>query len=172
MAVKRVSGKPKSDRIFGQTRKPAKMFRAGLYARVSTNDQQTIPNCIALASPKPRSPGGYRSAGRQFVESKTRYAADLSQCRRKLTVSHQAASTNRGLDESCWLSQRRRRNQPISQLKTKPEPERKLIRLHRREEQVQPNHEASREEREWHRQEPLLPRAQPLQPVLGPLKLF
>jgi hypothetical protein len=27
----------------GQARKPAKMFRAGLYARVSTNDQQTLP---------------------------------------------------------------------------------------------------------------------------------
>src|ERR1019366_4567308 len=26
-----------------QARKPARMFRAGLYARVSTNDQQTIP---------------------------------------------------------------------------------------------------------------------------------
>src|SRR5437763_6919070 len=33
----------KSPRVFGQTRKPTKMFRAGLYARVSTNDQQTIP---------------------------------------------------------------------------------------------------------------------------------
>jgi predicted site-specific integrase-resolvase len=28
---------------FGQSRKPLKMFRAGLYARVSTDDQQTIP---------------------------------------------------------------------------------------------------------------------------------
>ena len=28
---------------FGQARKPSKMFRAALYARVSTNDQQTIP---------------------------------------------------------------------------------------------------------------------------------
>jgi putative DNA-invertase from lambdoid prophage Rac len=43
MAVKRASGKAKSDRVFGQARKPAKMFRVGLYARVSTNDQQTIP---------------------------------------------------------------------------------------------------------------------------------
>jgi hypothetical protein len=46
-----------------------------------------------------------------------------------------------------------------------------LIRLHRREKRVQPNPEASREKREWHRQEPLLPRTQPLQPVLDPLKL-
>jgi DNA invertase Pin-like site-specific DNA recombinase len=43
MAVKRASDKPKAERVFGQIRKPAKMFRAGLYARVSTNDQQTIP---------------------------------------------------------------------------------------------------------------------------------
>jgi DNA invertase Pin-like site-specific DNA recombinase len=43
MAAKQASEKAKSRRVFGQTRKPAKMFRAGLYARVSTNDQQTIP---------------------------------------------------------------------------------------------------------------------------------
>jgi len=41
--AKRASTKTKSDTVFGQARKPAKMFRAGLYARVSTNDQQTIP---------------------------------------------------------------------------------------------------------------------------------
>jgi putative DNA-invertase from lambdoid prophage Rac len=35
--------KGKSDSVFGQRRKPSKMFRAGLYARVSTNDQQTLP---------------------------------------------------------------------------------------------------------------------------------
>jgi predicted site-specific integrase-resolvase len=28
--------------VFGQVRRPAKMLRAGLYARVSTNDQQTL----------------------------------------------------------------------------------------------------------------------------------
>jgi DNA invertase Pin-like site-specific DNA recombinase len=43
MPIKRASQKAKSDSVFGQARKPAKMFRAGLYARVSTNDQQTIP---------------------------------------------------------------------------------------------------------------------------------
>src|SRR6266496_4745613 len=43
MAAKRASEKAKSPRVFGQARKPAKMFRAGLYARVSTTDQQTIP---------------------------------------------------------------------------------------------------------------------------------
>ena len=29
--------------FLASARKPAKMFRAGLYARVSTNDQQTLP---------------------------------------------------------------------------------------------------------------------------------
>jgi putative DNA-invertase from lambdoid prophage Rac len=43
MAEKRASQNAKSHRVFGQSRKPAKMFRAGLYARVSTNDQQTLP---------------------------------------------------------------------------------------------------------------------------------
>src|SRR5438552_898432 len=43
MAAKRASAKTKSPKVFGQSRKPAKMFRAGLYARVSTNDQQTVP---------------------------------------------------------------------------------------------------------------------------------
>ena len=43
MAAKQASEKVKSRRVFGQTRKSAKMFRAGLYARVSTSDQQTIP---------------------------------------------------------------------------------------------------------------------------------
>jgi len=43
MAAKQASEKIKSHRVFGQARKPAKMFRASLYARVSTSDQQTIP---------------------------------------------------------------------------------------------------------------------------------
>ena len=43
MAAKRAFPKGKSDSVFGQARKSAKMFRAGLYARVSTNDQQTLP---------------------------------------------------------------------------------------------------------------------------------
>jgi len=42
MAVKRASAKSKSANVFGQARRPAKMLRAGLYARVSTNDQQTL----------------------------------------------------------------------------------------------------------------------------------
>jgi putative DNA-invertase from lambdoid prophage Rac len=43
MPVKRTSKEAESNRVFGQPRKPAKMFRAGLYARVSTLDQQTLP---------------------------------------------------------------------------------------------------------------------------------
>jgi DNA invertase Pin-like site-specific DNA recombinase len=43
MAVKRAPENANSHNVFGQARKPAKMFRAGLYARVSTNDQQTLP---------------------------------------------------------------------------------------------------------------------------------
>ena len=43
MAAKRASEKAKASKVFGHARKPAKMFRAGLYARVSTNDQQTVP---------------------------------------------------------------------------------------------------------------------------------
>jgi putative DNA-invertase from lambdoid prophage Rac len=43
MPAKRTSEEAKSQRVFGQTRKPPKMFRAGLYARVSTLDQQTLP---------------------------------------------------------------------------------------------------------------------------------
>src|SRR5271157_6145782 len=41
----RQTGFPKaeSEYVFGQARKQPKMFRAGLYARVSTNDQQTLP---------------------------------------------------------------------------------------------------------------------------------
>src|SRR5712692_604268 len=42
MPAKRASPKAKSGNVFGQARKSAKMFRAGLYARVSTNDQQTL----------------------------------------------------------------------------------------------------------------------------------
>src|SRR5450631_3207069 len=43
MAAKRAFPKAKSDNVFGQARKSAKMFRAGLYARVSANDQHTLP---------------------------------------------------------------------------------------------------------------------------------
>ena len=43
MAAKRAFPKAKSANVFDQARKQPKMFRAGLYARVSTNDQQTTP---------------------------------------------------------------------------------------------------------------------------------
>jgi putative DNA-invertase from lambdoid prophage Rac len=42
MAAKGAFPKAKSGNVFGQARRPAKMLRAGLYARVSTNDQQTL----------------------------------------------------------------------------------------------------------------------------------
>src|ERR1051325_7481350 len=42
MPIKRASNEATSGHVFGQSRRPAKMLRAGLYARVSTNDQQTL----------------------------------------------------------------------------------------------------------------------------------
>ena len=49
MPVKQGSGTRKSGRVFGQGQKAAKMVRAGLYARVSTLDQQTLPmQCRAM----------------------------------------------------------------------------------------------------------------------------
>ena len=43
MAAKRASQGAESHRVFGQRRNPQKMFHAGLYARVSTQDQHTLP---------------------------------------------------------------------------------------------------------------------------------
>jgi putative DNA-invertase from lambdoid prophage Rac len=43
MPVKPAFKKVGSDNVFGHRRKQPKMFRAGLYARVSTSDQQTLP---------------------------------------------------------------------------------------------------------------------------------
>src|SRR5512145_2797220 len=42
MPTKRASQKSESGHVFGQARSGSKMLRAGLYARVSTNDQQTL----------------------------------------------------------------------------------------------------------------------------------
>jgi len=42
MPKKRASQEAKSGYVFGQLRKRSKMLRVGLYARVSTNDQQTL----------------------------------------------------------------------------------------------------------------------------------
>ncbi len=44
MPAKQTVRNAKSANVFGQRRRPGKMFRGGLYARVSTNDhQQTLP---------------------------------------------------------------------------------------------------------------------------------
>jgi predicted site-specific integrase-resolvase len=43
VAVRRASDEPKTEKIFGQQRNQPEMLRAGLYARVSTHDQQTLP---------------------------------------------------------------------------------------------------------------------------------
>jgi len=43
MPIKRTFSKAKTKDVFGHLRKPSKMLRAGLYARVSTLDQQTLP---------------------------------------------------------------------------------------------------------------------------------
>jgi DNA invertase Pin-like site-specific DNA recombinase len=43
MPVKPVSREAKSRDVFGQPRRKPKTLRAGLYARVSTNDQHTLP---------------------------------------------------------------------------------------------------------------------------------
>ena len=43
MGGKRASSTPESKKVFGQPRKQSKMFRAGLYARVSTYYQQSLP---------------------------------------------------------------------------------------------------------------------------------
>src|SRR2546425_12126701 len=43
MAGKRAFQATESRRVFGQWQKQRKMFRAGLHARVSTHDQQTLP---------------------------------------------------------------------------------------------------------------------------------
>jgi hypothetical protein len=43
MPVKQGSGIKKSEKAFGHAQKTAKTIRVGLYARVSTQDQQTQP---------------------------------------------------------------------------------------------------------------------------------
>jgi DNA invertase Pin-like site-specific DNA recombinase len=43
MTAKQASDPAKLKGVFGQRQEPAKMFRVGLYARVSTHDQQTLP---------------------------------------------------------------------------------------------------------------------------------
>lgn len=43
MTAKRASETAKPKRVFGQPHETTKMFRVGLYARVSTHDQKTLP---------------------------------------------------------------------------------------------------------------------------------
>jgi predicted site-specific integrase-resolvase len=43
MPVKQGHGIKKFEKVFGQGQKTAKTIRVGLYARVSTLDQQTLP---------------------------------------------------------------------------------------------------------------------------------
>ena len=62
---------PKSQRVFGQIRKPPKMFRAGLYARVSTNDRgQTVPLQIRalFGNTSPGGAGRLPAPGRRSQE--------------------------------------------------------------------------------------------------------
>jgi len=42
MPAKQAFAKAKSGNVFGHARNPAKTFRAGFHARVSTTDQQTL----------------------------------------------------------------------------------------------------------------------------------
>ncbi len=42
MAAKRASETTRPKRVFGQRQESLKMFRVGLYARVSTHDQKTL----------------------------------------------------------------------------------------------------------------------------------
>src|SRR5205809_989017 len=91
MAEKRASQNAKSHRVFGQSRKPAKMFRAGLYARVSTNDQQTLPMqsramreyaarrnwSIAMQISEVGSGAAHREAREQLMEAARRREIDV-----------------------------------------------------------------------------------------------
>jgi putative DNA-invertase from lambdoid prophage Rac len=91
MPVKRASQKAKSDNVFGQPRKSAKMFRAGLYARVSTIDQQTLAMqnramreyaarrgwTIALQLREVNSGAGKREAREKLLEAARRREIDV-----------------------------------------------------------------------------------------------
>jgi hypothetical protein len=98
MSVKRASQKAKSDNVFGQPRRSAKMFRAGLYARVSTNDQQVLPMQKRPHGSTPlgaagrlqcgdRSPSAYRAYVRVATMAMTQETAvgdsELEQLRRR-----------------------------------------------------------------------------------------
>jgi hypothetical protein len=77
MPVNRASAKPKTKEVFGHLRKPSKMLRAGLYARVSTLDQQTLPMQM------------------RAMRDTLRTAAGLSPCRsKKLGLVPRSASSD------------------------------------------------------------------------------
>lgn len=91
MPVKRPSRNAKSGDVFGQPRRPAKMLRAGLYARVSTNDQQTLPMqnralreyaarrgwTIAVQVREVGSGAAHREARQQLIEAARRREIDV-----------------------------------------------------------------------------------------------
>ena len=82
MAARRAAPGPNSRRVFGQTRKPAKMLCAGLYDWVSTSDQQPVALLI-------RAPREYAT-------------------RRGLTIALQlkeggSGASQRQLRRDCWM---------------------------------------------------------------------
>jgi DNA invertase Pin-like site-specific DNA recombinase len=91
MPGKRASEKAKPDNVFGQARRAAKMLRAGLYARVSTNDQQTLAMqnramreyaarrgwTIALQVREVNSGAGRREARERLLEAARRREIDV-----------------------------------------------------------------------------------------------
>src|SRR6202161_3705803 len=91
MPAKQAFQKVKPDHVFGQSRKPGKMFRAGLYARVSTNDQQTLPMqsralrdhaarrgwTIALQVREVNSGAAQREAREKLLEAARRHEIDV-----------------------------------------------------------------------------------------------
>ena len=58
MTAKRARKTAKPTRVFGLRQEPVKMFRVGLYARVSTHDQQTLPLQVRAMRNTQRSAGG------------------------------------------------------------------------------------------------------------------
>jgi putative DNA-invertase from lambdoid prophage Rac len=91
MPIKRAAAKAKSDHVFGQARKRSKMLRAGLYARVSNIDQQTLPMqnramreyaarrgwAIALQVREVNSGAARREAREKILEAARRREIDL-----------------------------------------------------------------------------------------------
>jgi predicted site-specific integrase-resolvase len=88
---KQASETLKSGDVFGHARKTAKMLRAGLYARVSTNDQQTLAMqtramreyaarrgwAVALPVREVNSGGARREAREKLLEAARRREIDV-----------------------------------------------------------------------------------------------